>query len=58
MRIARYKNTFDKESLQQWTGEVFRIYKVYTTNPITYKLQDNNGKIIEGIFYKEELKQI
>lgn len=52
MQIARYKNMF----LQQLTGDVFHIYKAYMTDPITYKLKDNDGEII-GDFLQRRIEK-
>ena len=37
--------------------EVFYIFKVYAIAPVTYKLKDSNNKVIQGVFYREELKR-
>ena len=33
------------------------IYKINNTSPVTYKLKDYNGEIIEGSFYEQELQK-
>ena len=58
VRISKYKRkTFDKGYTQNWTEEVFIVDKIQRTNPITYKIRDEKGEIIKGIFYKEELQK-
>ena len=50
------QSKFKKGYNQQNTQEIFRIHTVKkTTQPVTYKLKDLSGKIIEGSFYKQEL---
>ena len=53
VRIAR-----KKESLRNWTNEIFKVKKVFITDPVTYELEDINFEKIEGIFYCEELQKI
>ena len=56
VQISKYKrNVFDKGYTPNWTEEVFTVYKIQYTNPITYKLQDLNDKEIQGSFYEPEL---
>ena len=55
VRISKYKGTFDKGYLPNWTTELFTISKVLDTNPVTYKIVDENKEEIEGIFYEHEL---
>ncbi|CAB3977268.1 uncharacterized transposon-derived [Paramuricea clavata] len=59
VRIARIKNNiFEKSSLRRWVKEIFRIKKVYISDPVTYSLEDLKGEEITGIFYRSELQTI
>ena len=59
VRIARQKKSvFEKSSLRNWTDEIFRINKVFITDPVTYELKDLKGEKITGIFYREEIQKI
>ena len=53
--ITRYKNTFEKGATPRLRREVFRIDEVLKTNPVTYRLVDLSGEVIEGSWYHEEL---
>jgi hypothetical protein len=55
VRISKYKGTFDKGYLPNWTTELFTVSKVSNTNPVTYKVIDENKEEIEGSFYESEL---
>lgn len=55
VRISKYKNVFEKGYTPNWSSEVFKVNKIFITNPITYQLEDLNGNIIKGGFYEEEL---
>lgn len=55
VRISKYKSHFDKGYTPNWTTEIFEIVKVQQTEPLTYKIKDYTGNIIEGGFYGEEL---
>jgi hypothetical protein len=55
VRISKYKGTFDKGYLPNWTTELFTVSKVLNTKPVTYKIKDDNEEEIEGIFYEPEI---
>jgi hypothetical protein len=57
VRISRIKGTFEKGYLPNWSEALYIIDKVQKTNPITYKIKDSMGRIIEGSFYNEELQK-
>ena len=44
VRITKKRKTFDKGYTQRWTEEVFKIYKIQLTIPVTYKITDYNGE--------------
>ena len=59
VRISKVKGLFEKGYLPNWTDELFTISKVlYRTNPVTYKVKDDNGDVLIGTFYKEELQKV
>ena len=58
VRIVAKKNTFEKEYTRAWTTEIFIVKSVEQTNPITYKLEDLKGEVIEGGFYSAELQHV
>ena len=37
--------------------EVFTISKIQLTIPVTYKITDYNGEVIQGSFYEDELQK-
>ena len=55
VRISKAKRTFKKGYLPNWTNEVFTIYAIKPTRPVTYILKDHNGQILKGGFYSEEI---
>ena len=56
VRISRYKRrVFDKDYTSNWTEEVFVVYKILSTKPVTYTIIDSMGEEIEGSFYEKEL---
>ena len=55
VRITKKTKTFDKGYAKRWTEEVFTISKIQLTIPVTYKITDYNGEVIQGSFYEEEL---
>ena len=57
VRISKYKNTFAKGYMPNWSEEVFVIKKVQNTVPWTYVINDLNGAEITGKFYEKELQK-
>ena len=57
VRIAKYKNIFAKRYTPNWSEEVFVIWKVKSTVPWIYVINDLNGDEIIGIFYEKELQK-
>ena len=55
VRLYKYKSHFAKGYETNWTGEVFKISEVLKTSPWSYKLQDENGEVLEGRMYENEL---
>ena len=61
VRISRLKRHFQKGYDERWSHEIFTIYKVNPTLPVTYKIKEilGNGKYryIQGNFYEQELQK-
>ena len=59
VRVSRVKGVFEKGYLPNYSREVFTIVEVQVPfdpkEPITYKLQDQSGEVLQGSFYTEEL---
>ena len=57
VRIAKHDEKFKKGYKQNYTDEVFMIFKI-TVSPPTYNLIDAENVIIEGKFYEPEIFQV
>lgn len=57
VRISKKKAMFEKGYTPRWTEEIFKIYQVQITRPVTYKVEDLNGEKIDGSFYEAELQK-
>ena len=57
VRITKKKNVFNKGFTQRWTEEGFKFSKIQLTIPVTYKITDNNGDVIQGSFYEQQLQK-
>ncbi len=61
VRIAIKKNTFEKGYTKNWTDTIYKVVEVKQTKPITYLLENlegkDKGKIILGSFYNEEIQK-
>lgn len=55
VRISKYKGLFEKGFTPNWSTELFTIFKVNDTKPITYHVQDQQKQNILGTFYEQEL---
>jgi hypothetical protein len=55
VRVSLQKGLFAKASVQTFSNEVFYVHQVQNTKPITYVLRDEQGEVITGAFYAEEL---
>jgi len=59
VRIEKYKHAFEKGYSPNFTYEIFSVCMVRTsTRPITYKLIDTKGNILDGWFYSQELSLV
>ncbi|KAL3093283.1 hypothetical protein niasHS_005178 [Heterodera schachtii] len=55
VRISKEKGDFSKGYFPNFTDELFRISKVNPTDPPSYRIRDQDGEDIRGIFYEQEL---
>ena len=60
VRIEKYKHRFQKGYLPNFTSEIFTIDKVRKsqTGPVTYRIRDNDGEVIKGWFYANDLCKV
>ena len=57
VRISKYKNTFAKEYISNWSDDIFVIKKVENIVPWTYVISDLNGEEIIGSFHEKDLQK-
>ena len=55
VRIPDKKNIYSKGYTTNWNRELFKKHNINSTNPVTYTLEDENGEIIQGKYYEQEL---
>lgn len=55
VRISRIKSTFERGFDENYSREVYKIAKILTTTPITYKLISLKNENLVGRFYEQEL---
>ena len=56
VRISKYKNTFAKGYIPNWSEKIFVVSKIKNTVPWAYVINDLNGEQIIATFYKKELQ--
>ena len=57
VRLSVIKTNFEKGYTRNWTEELFVIDGIKKTRPVTYTVEDLNGKKIKGTFYTEQLQR-
>ena len=59
VRVPDKRNIYSKGYTTNWNRELFKIraalHNINKTNPVTYTLNDENGAIIQGKYYEQEL---
>ena len=55
VRVPDKRSVYSKDYTTNWNRELFKIRKMNSTNPVTYTLEDENGEIIQGKYYEQEL---
>ena len=55
VRVPDKRNIYSKGYTTNWNRELFTIHSINKTNPVTYTLNDENGEIIQGKYYEQEL---
>lgn len=59
VRVSKNKMTnFDKAFLPNWTDEIFKVVKHVKRTPQVFRLEDNEGEILEGSWYRPELQPV
>lgn len=58
VRIANGRRPFKKEFEEQWSEELFEIYRRVPSHPPRYKIKDLMNEPVKGSFYTEELKKV
>ena len=57
VRNADKQNIFSKGYTSNWNRELFKVIEVLNTQPLTYKIEDMYGEIIEGKHYEQEISK-
>jgi hypothetical protein len=57
VRLAKSKEAFTKGYEPGWTKELFTVAEVLATKPVTYRVKDSSGEMIEGSMYEQELQK-
>ena len=58
VRISKTRRPFQKGYKQSFTDEFFTISERVFRKPPVYRLKDQEGELIEGTFYEQELQKI
>ena len=55
VRVPDKRSVYSNHYTTNWNRELIKIHKINSTNPVTYILNDENGEIIQGKYYEQEL---
>ena len=55
VRVLDKRSVYSKGYTTNWNGELFKKHIINKTNPEIYTLNDENGEIIQGNYYEQEL---
>jgi len=55
VRMANYKEAFDKGYLPNWSDEILEVDSVKPGNPPTFKVKDDISELFKGNFYSQDL---
>ena len=55
VRVPDKRNIYSKGYTTNWNRELFKIHSINSTNPVTHTLNVENGEIIQGKYYEQEL---
>ena len=55
IKIPKYKNTFAKGYMRNWSEDVSVVSKITNTVPRTYVISDLNCEKIAGSFYEKKI---
>ena len=58
VRLALKKDKFEKAFIINWSDKVYKIKEIKKTNPPTYLVADEYGRLHKGSFYTQELQKI
>ena len=58
VRISKAKKTFNKGYKANWSIEIFIVSERLKRHPPVYRLKDQQGEVIEGVFYEPELQEV
>ena len=58
VRVSVMKSLFSKESRLNWSRTTYKVNSVRLTNPVMYRLIDDDGEIVSGLFYRQELQKV
>ena len=57
VRVTYKRTPFHRGYQENYTEEIFTIFRRYKTHPPRYKLKDYKGEVIKGSFYEPELQK-
>ncbi|KAK3735990.1 hypothetical protein QZH41_006322 [Actinostola sp. cb2023] len=58
VRISKVKKTFEKGYTPNWSVEIFTVSERLPRKPPVYRLKDQQGEPLEGVFYGQEIQKV
>ena len=58
VKLSKHAMVFDRGYKPNWTIEIMKVTEVLQTNPAVYRVRDQSGEEIKGVFYDHELQKV
>ena len=58
VKISKFRKTFKKGYLPNWSEEIFTIESIKRMAPVGYIIKDESGVKLKGSFYEHELQKV
>ena len=55
VKVPDKRSVYSRGYTTNWNGELFKIHKFNSTNPVTYTLEAEKKEIIQGKNYEQKL---
>lgn len=58
VRVSKVKKLFEKGYEPNWSEETYVVMQRVNRKPVVYRLKDQLGEKLDGVFYEQELQKV